>query len=98
MLARGQSPFPDKAECKRCLTKPCQRLFVGRVYPGKMIFVHRSEFIFLPCHKPEFWMKKEDPDNTPALTDDIIVEPKQKVMVTNPRWKHVDKEQNGSSP
>lgn len=40
MLAPRESPFPKKTECKQFLTKPCHHLFVGRAYPGRMVFVH----------------------------------------------------------
>jgi hypothetical protein len=98
MLAPGQSPFPKKTECKQCLTKPCHHLFVGRVYPGKITFVHHSEFAALTTHRPDFRMKKDDDAGAAALTDNIEVAPKEKVTVTNPRWEHVDEERKKNNP
>jgi len=101
MLAPGQSPFPDNSECKRCLTKPCRRLFVGQVYPGKMIFVHRRDFISLPCHQPNFFKNQEEKTEEVALTDELaetMIDEKKPVTVTNPRWEHVDKEKKSNTP
>jgi len=98
MLSPGQSPFPKKTECKQCLTKPCHHLFIGRAFPGKVIFVHHSEFAALTTHRPDFRMKKDDDASAAALTDDIVMAPKEMVTITNPRWEHVDEEKNSQSP
>ena len=90
MLTGNDIPFPKNQTCKLCISRPCRRLFSGRVYPGKMIFVHRSEFLSLPCHTPNL-KPDQDEEEAAALTDDLVVT-SGKVNVTNPRWEHVDED------
>jgi hypothetical protein len=71
MLSGNEIPFPDNQVCKQCLTRPCKRLFAGRVYPGKMIFVHHSEFISLPCHTPNLQAQIDEESDNVVLTDAI---------------------------
>jgi hypothetical protein len=96
MLPGNEAPFPNNQTCKLCIARPCRRLFSGRVFPGKMIFVHHSEFLSWPCHTPV--LKPEaDQDQEAALTDDLVVTT-GKVTVTNPRWEHVDEDKKTDSP
>jgi len=88
-LPSDQSPFPENEACKRCMLKPCRELFRGRVYPGKMIFVHRREFMSWPCHQPDFLKQKEETETAAALTDDIEVITGS-VEINNPRWEPED--------
>jgi hypothetical protein len=97
MLDRNQNPFPENPTCKNCITRPCRQLFSGRVYPGKMIFVHRSQFVSLPCYRPVFEKNEDEAAEAVALTDDIEVIT-EKVTVTNPRWEHVDEDKKSSTP
>lgn len=88
MLPGNEAPFPENQTCKLCIARPCKRLFSGRVYPGKMIFVHHGDFLSWPCHTPV--LKPEaDEEDVAALTDDLVVTT-GKVTVTNPRWEHVN--------
>jgi hypothetical protein len=94
MLSGNDIPFPDNPVCKLCLTRPCKRLFSGRVYPGKMIFVHHSEFLSLPCHTPNMRPQQEERGEEVALTDDIEVIT-GKLEITNPRWEPVSEAEEG---
>jgi len=101
MLDFSKPPFPENPACKNCVTRPCKQLFTGRVYPGKMIFVHRRDFIFLPCHQPNFLKNQEEKTEEVALTDELaetMTDEKKPVNVTNPRWEHVDEEKKSTTP
>ena len=100
MLDSNQRPFPENPTCKNCLTRPCRRLFSGRVYPGKMIFVHRSEFVSLPCYRPVF-KKDEESAEEMVLTDalaETMADEKKPVTITNSRWEHVDEDKKNNTP
>lgn len=96
MLFGNEAPFPDNQVCKLCVTRPCKRLFCGRVYPGKMIAVHHSEFLSWPCHTPNLKPTQEGSGEEAALTDEIVVMT-GKVTVTNPRWEHMDQGKKDNS-
>jgi|GEM_PF-1992998 len=101
MLDFSKPPFPENPSCKNCMTRPCRELFTGRVYPGKMIFVHRRDLIFLPCHQPGFLKNQEEKTEEAALTDELaetMIDEKKPVTVTNPRWEHVDEDKKGATP
>jgi hypothetical protein len=97
MLFGKEVPFPDHPTCKLCVTRPCKRLFSGRVYPGKMIAIHHSEFLSWPCHTPTLKPQDDAGGEEVALTDDIEVV-SGKVTVTNPRWEHADEDKKSSTP
>jgi hypothetical protein len=46
------STFLSFPGCKTCFRKPCERLKFGRVYPGKLLFVHRRDLGFGPKDCP----------------------------------------------
>lgn len=101
MLDFNKPPFPENPACKSCMLRPCRQLFSGRVYPGKMIFVHHSEFISLPCHQPNFLKNQAEKTEEVALTDelaDTVTDQKKPVTVTNPRWEHLAEDKKSSTP
>ena len=87
MLSGKETPYPDNPVCKLCINRPCRRLFEGRIYPGKMIFVHHRDFQSWPCHTPNLIPTEEETEEA-ALTDDIEVIT-GKIEITNPRWESV---------
>ncbi len=97
MLFGNEMPFPDNPSCRNCFSRPCKRLFSGRVYPGKFIFVHNRDFVTLPCYTPVVKADNGEEGVEAALTDDIVVVT-GKVTVTNPRWKHSDEIRRNESP
>lgn len=97
MLFGQDVPFPGNPVCKDCLSRPCKRLFSGRVYPGKMVFVHHSEFVSLPCHTPRLKQNEEGNGEEAALTDDIEMITGQ-IEITNPRWEPVSETAETGTP
>ncbi|MBN1306504.1 MAG: hypothetical protein JXA18_01205, partial [Chitinispirillaceae bacterium] len=97
MLFGNEAPFPDNPVCKRCITRPCRRLFSGRMYPGKMIAIHHSEFLSWPCHTPTLKPQEDETGEAAALTDEIEVL-SGKVEITNPRWEPVEEAAEGGDP
>ena len=91
LLRRDQVPFPNNPACKQCANKPCHQLFAGPIYPGKIIFVHRSKFVRLPCYTPSFEDENENKKESALLTDDLEVITGQ-LEISNPRWEHTDEE------
>jgi hypothetical protein len=68
LLRRDQVPFPNNPACKQCANKPCHQLFAEPVYPGKIIFIHRSKIVRLPCYTPSFEEENENKKEPAALT------------------------------
>ncbi|MBN1306444.1 MAG: hypothetical protein JXA18_00905 [Chitinispirillaceae bacterium] len=97
MLFGKDIPFPEHPVCKRCITRPCKRLFSGRIYPGKMIAVHHSEFLLWPCHTPNLQPQQEASGEAVALTDEIEVIT-GKLDIANPRWEPVEEAAGGGDP
>jgi hypothetical protein len=97
MINWNQPTFPNNSVCENCIARPCKRLFSGRVYPGKMLFLHRREFLSLPCYRPHFAMEDNDGTEAAALTDDLEVTSGE-ISVTNPRWEHVDEDKKSTTP
>ena len=91
LLRRDQVPFPNNPACKQCANKPCHQLFAGPIYPGKIIFVHRSKFVRLPCYTPSFEEEKENKKEPAPLTDDLEVITGQ-LEISNTRWEHTTDE------
>ena len=71
MIDFSQNPFPENAACKNCITRPCRKLFSGRVFPGKTLFLHHDEFLSLPCCRPMFDQSHDASTESAALTDDL---------------------------
>jgi len=91
LLRRDQVPFPNNPACKQCANKPCHQLFAGPIYPGKIIFVHRSKFVRLPCYTPSFEEENENKKEPAPLTDDLEVITGQ-LEINNPKWEHTTDE------
>src|SRR5690554_3813171 len=91
LLRRDQVPCPNNPACKQCANKPCHQLFAGPIYPGKIIFVHRSKFVRLPCYTPSFEEEKENKKEPAPLTDDLEVITGQ-LEISNPIWEHTTDE------
>lgn len=88
MLSSRETPFPDNAVCRQCITRPCRRLFAHNPYPGKMLFLHRREFQSWPCYQPDFSVSEEVKEES-ALTDNLEVVTGT-IEVTHPRWKPME--------
>lgn len=87
---------PIKNEiCKRCMHKPCRRLLAGRVFPGKLLFVHRRGFVSFPC-RPEFTSETPQIIEPEVMTDEIEVI-QGEIQIINPRWEHCDESKKMSS-
>ncbi|NLW32668.1 MAG: hypothetical protein GXY77_14565, partial [Fibrobacter sp.] len=91
LLRRDQVPFPNNPACKQCANKPCHQLFAGPIYPGKIIFVHRSKFVRLPCYAPSLEEENENKKEPAPLTDDLEVITGQ-LEISNPKWEHTTDE------
>ena len=92
---RNESPFPDNKTCSACVHKPCRRVLAGNIYPGKLTFVSRKDFVSLSCMHT--LAQQEQQEEQEALTDNMEVV-QGTVELTNPRWEHMDEGRQEDSP